>query len=38
MLCHNIEDYIKRYNVWLASKAIRHKHYDYLQSLPIPTH
>ena len=34
----DIEAYIKGYDVCLASKAIRHKPYGDLQSLPIPTH
>ena len=38
MLCHNVKDYVRRYNVCLASKAVRHKPYENLQSLPVPTH
>ena len=37
-LCHDIEDYVKRCNVCLALKAVRHKPYGDLQFLPIPTH
>ena len=37
-LCHDVEDYVKGCNVCLASKAIRHKPYGDLQSLPIPTY
>ena len=38
MLRHDVEDYVKGCNVCLASKAVRHKPYGDLQSLPIPTH
>ena len=34
----DVEAYIKRYNVCLASKAVCHKPYKDLQSLPISTH
>ena len=37
-LRHNVEDYVKGCDVCLASKAVRHKPYGDLQSLPIPTH
>ena len=37
-LCRDVEDYIKGCNVCLASKAVQHKPYGDLQSLPIPTH
>ena len=37
-LRRNVEDYVKRCDVCLASKAVRHKSYGNLQSLPIPTH
>ena len=37
-LCHDVEAYVKGCDVCLASKAICHKPYDDLQSLPIPTH
>ena len=36
--CHNVEDYVKGCNICLASKAVRHKLYGDLQSLPVPTH
>ena len=38
MLCHDVEGYLKGYNVCLALKAVRHKLYGDLQSLLIPTH
>ena len=34
----DVEDYVRGCDVCLASKAIRHKPYGDLQSLPIPTH
>ena len=37
-LRHDVEDYVKGCNVCLASKAVRHKPYGDLQSLPISTH
>ena len=37
-LCHDVDDYVKGCNVCLASKAVRHKPYGDLQSLPVPTH
>ncbi len=37
-LRRDVEAYIKRYNVCLASKAVRHKPYGDLQLLPIQTH
>ena len=37
-LRHNVEAYIKSCDVCLASKAVRHKPYGDLQSLPVPTH
>ena len=37
-LCHDVDNYVKRYNVWLALKAVWHKPYGDLQSLPVPTH
>ena len=37
-LRHNVEAYVKGCDVCLASKAVRHKPYGDLQSLPIPTH
>ena len=38
MFRRDVEDYVKRCNICLASKAVQHKPYDDLQSLPIPTH
>ena len=38
MLRHDVDDYVKGCNVCLALKAIRHKSYGDLQSLPVPTH
>ena len=37
-LCHDVDDYVKGCDVCLASKVVRHKPYDNLQSLPISTH
>ena len=37
-LRHDVNNYVKRCNICLASKAIRHKLYGDLQSLLIPTH
>ena len=37
-LRHDVETYVKRCDVCLASKAVRHKPYRDLPSLPIPTH
>ncbi len=37
-LRQDIKAYVKSYNVCLASKAVCHKPYRDLQSLPIPTH
>ena len=37
-LCRDVEDYIRGYDICLASKAVQHKPYGNLQSLPIPTH
>ena len=34
----DVENYVRGYYVCLASKAVRHKPYGDLQSLPIPTH
>ena len=34
----DIKNYVKRCDVCLASKAVRHKPYGDLQSLPVPTH
>ncbi len=36
--CRNIEAYIRGCNICLASKAIRHKPYNNLQSLLVHTH
>ena len=38
MLCHNIDDYIKRCNVYLALKTVQQKPYSDLQFLTIPIH
>ena len=38
MLHYDVEDYVKGCNVYLALKAVRHKPYGDLQSLPVPTH
>ena len=37
-LRHDVEAYVKGCDVCLASKAMRHKPYGNLQSLPVPTH
>ena len=37
-LKHNIEAYVRGCDVCLTSKAVRHKPYGDLQSLPVPTH
>ena len=37
-LYHNIDNYVKRCNICLASKAVWYKPYNDLQSLPVPTH
>ena len=37
-LCRDVEDYVRGCNICLASKAVRHKPYGDLQSLPVPTH
>ena len=34
----DVESYVKGCDVCLASKAVRHKPYGDLQSLPVPTH
>ena len=34
-VCHDVDDYVKVCNVCLASKAVRHKPYGNLQSLPV---
>ena len=38
ILRRDVEDYVKGYNVCLASKVVCHKPYRDLQSLPVPTH
>ena len=38
MLRHDVDDYVKRYSVCSASKAVRHKPYSNLQSLSVPTY
>ena len=35
-LCRDVKDYVKRCNIYLVSKTIRHKPYGDLQSLPVP--
>ena len=37
-LRHNVEAYVKGFDVRWALKAVRHKPYGDLQSLPVPTH
>ena len=37
-LRRDVENYVKGCDVCLASKAVRHKPYGDLQSLPVPTH
>ena len=34
----DVEDYVRGCDICLASKAVRHKPYGDLQSLPVPTH
>ena len=36
IICHNVDNYIMGYNIFLALKIVRHKPYNNLQSLPIP--
>ena len=38
MLHRDVKDYVRRCNVCLALKVVRHKPYSDLQSLPIFTH
>ena len=38
MLCHDVKNYVKECNIYLALKAVWHKPYDDLQSLPVPTY
>ena len=37
-LCRDVDNYMRGCNICLALKAIRHKPYGDLQSLPVPTH
>lgn len=37
-LCHNVEAYLKGFDVCLASKAVQNKPYNDLQLLSIPMH
>ena len=37
-LRHDIKAYMKGCDICLASKAVQHKPYSGLQSLPVPTH
>ena len=37
-LCQDVEAYVKGYDVCLSSKAVKHKFYGNLQSLPVPTY
>ena len=37
-LCHDVNIYIRGCDVCLASKAVKHKPYENLQQLPVPTH
>ena len=37
-LHHDVDNYVKGGNVCLALKAVQHKPYGDLQSLPVPTH
>ena len=37
-LRRDVEDYVRGCDVCLASKTVRHKPYDDLQSLPVSTH
>ena len=37
-LRHDVEDYVKGCDICLAPKAVQHKLYSDLQSLPIPTY
>ena len=38
LLSHDVKDHIKGCNVYLVLKAVYHKSYGDLQSLPVPTH
>ena len=37
-LRRDVKDYVRGYNICLASKTVRHKPYGDLQFLPVPTH
>ena len=37
-LRHDVNDYVKGCDIYLASKAVQYKPYDNLQSLPVPTY
>ena len=37
-LRRDVENYVRRYDVFLASKTVKHKLYGDLQFLPIPIH
>ena len=37
-LRHNVKTYVKGFDIYLASKVVRHKPYSDLYFLPIPTH
>ena len=37
-LYHNVKVYVRDYDVCLASKTVKHKPYENLQQLPVPTH
>ena len=37
-LCHDIEVYVKGYDVCLASKSVKHKPYENLWQLPVLTY
>lgn len=34
----NIESYVKRYNIYLASESVKHKPYGDLQFFSVPTY
>ena len=38
MLCYDVNNYMKEYDICLALKAVRHKPYSDLQFLPVLTH
>ena len=37
-LFHNVKSYMQGCDIYLASKVVKHKRSDNLQSLPIPTY